>query len=205
MLYKIQILLYVIMHGQCCSKWEKMQCLNWKNYGKYSEDPRMRARAFWVLVKMSNANATQYIQQAIKDNNADLRITAIRAATELNADVISVVRALVNDPDAQVRRECALALHHNKSPEAAKLWTTLATQYDGKDRWYLEALGIGADRQWDKFFADYISAIKDPLQTDASKDIVWRARTDVAVPYLASLAADKNVVLNEQVTIFPCI
>ena len=82
-------------------------------------DPRMRARAFWVLVKMKNANAQQYIQQAIKDNNPDLRITGLRAARELNADVIGVVKQLVNDPDAQVRRECAMALHHNKSPEAA--------------------------------------------------------------------------------------
>ncbi|MFI5130814.1 MAG: PVC-type heme-binding CxxCH protein [Chitinophagales bacterium] len=170
----------------------------WQN----SEDQRMRARAFWVLVKMSNVNAGQYIQQAIRDKSADLRITAIRAATELNADVISVVRALINDPDAQVRRECALALHHNTSPEAAKLWTTLASLHDGKDRWYLEALGIGADRQWDKFFAEYISAIKDPFQSDASKDIVWRARTDVAVPYIASLAADKNVVLKNRLRYF---
>jgi putative membrane-bound dehydrogenase-like protein len=169
---------------------------------KYSEDQRMRARAFWALVKMPNANAAQYIQQAIKENNADLRITAIRAARELNADVIGVVRVLVNDPDPQVRRECALALRHNTSPEAAKLWTTLATQHDGKDRWYLEALGIGADGQWDKFFADYISTIKDPLQSDASKDIVWRARTDEAVPYIASLAADKNVILKNRLRYF---
>ena len=66
-----------------------------------------------------SANANNILQQAIKDNNPDLRITGIRAARELNADVISVVSALVNDPDAQVRRECALALHHNKSAEAA--------------------------------------------------------------------------------------
>ena len=26
-----------------------------------------------------------------------------------------------------------------------RLWAELAAQYDGHDRWYLEALGIGAD------------------------------------------------------------
>ncbi|MGZ8559165.1 MAG: PVC-type heme-binding CxxCH protein, partial [Chitinophagaceae bacterium] len=139
-----------------------------------STDPRMRARAFWVLVNLSFVDAMQYINEAIKDNNADLRITGLRAADELNKNVIGTIKQLVNDPDAQVRRECAIALHNNKSAEAADLWTTLAVQHDGKDRWYLEALGIGADKQWDKFFAAYLTKTKDPLQSAASRDIVWR-------------------------------
>ena len=44
-----------------------------------SPDPRMRARAFWVLVKMPAGNARQYIGEAIKDDNADLRITGLKS------------------------------------------------------------------------------------------------------------------------------
>jgi len=165
-------------------------------------DPRMRARAFWVLVKMKNANAAQYIQQAIKNTNADVRITGLRAARELTADVINVVKQLVNDADAQVRRECAIALHHNKSGEAPALWATLATQYDGKDRWYLEALGIGADRQWNSFFKAYVDKVKDPVQNASEKDIVWRARTDEAIPYLAQLASDNTVAVDQRLRYF---
>jgi putative membrane-bound dehydrogenase-like protein len=173
-----------------------------KLWNDANADPRMRARTFWVLVKMKNTNAQQYIQQAIKDKNPDLRITGLRAARELNADVINVVKQLVNDSDAQVRRECAIALHHNKSPEAPELWATLAMQHDGKDRWYLEALGIGADKQWDSFFKAYLAKVKDPLQSSASRDIVWRARTDEAVPYLAQLASDKNTLLHDRLRYF---
>ena len=131
-----------------------------------------------------------------------MRITGLRAARELNADVIGVVKQLVNDTDVQVRRECAIALHHNKSAEAAALWATLATQYDGKDRWYLEALGIGADRQWNSFFNAYLTKVKDPVQNTSEKDIVWRARTDEAVPYLAQLASDNNVAIDERLRYF---
>lgn len=165
-------------------------------------EPRMRARAFWVLVKSNKSNALQYIQQAIKETNPDLRIMGLRAAQQVHADMNSIIRALVNDPDPQVRRECAVLLRHNASSEAPALWTSLAMQYDGKDRWYLEALGIGADRQWDAFFTAYTSLIKDPLQTEASRDIVWRSRTDKAVPYLASLAADKRVDLKNRLRYF---
>jgi putative membrane-bound dehydrogenase-like protein len=167
-----------------------------------SADAAMRARAFWVLVKMKGANALQYIQQATKDANPGLRITALRAAREIKSDVPGVIRALMNDKDPHVRRECALALHHNKVPEAASLWVALAKQYDGKDRWYLEALGIGADGQWDDFFAAYKTAVGDPLQSEASKNIVWRARADAALPYLASLALAPQVPLNERLKYF---
>ncbi|HEX5150166.1 MAG TPA: PVC-type heme-binding CxxCH protein [Parafilimonas sp.] len=173
-----------------------------KLWNDANADPRMRARAFWVLVKMKNANAQQYIQQATKNNNPDLRITGLRAARELNADVISIVQQLVNDPDVQVKRECAIALHHNKSAEAPALWATLATEYDGKDRWYLEALGIGADKQWNPYFKAYLEKVKDPVQNASEKDIVWRARTDEAVPYLTQLASDNNVALNQRLRYF---
>ncbi len=165
-------------------------------------NPRMRARAFWVLVKMKDAGASQYISEAIKDNNPDIRITGIRAAVELQSNVTGIVAALQNDADAGVRRECALALHHSKSQQAAALWASLAAQYDGKDRWYLEALGIGADARWDAFFTAYLAKVKDPLATAASRDIVWRARTKKALPYLAALASDSSIALNNRLKYF---
>lgn len=173
-----------------------------ENLWKTSADPRMKARAFWVLVKMSGTDAQQYINEAIKDNNPDLRITGLRAAVELNKNLSGTIKQLVNDPDVQVRRECAIALHHNKSAESADLWATLAAQHDGKDRWYLEALGIGADKQWDNFFAAYLAKVKDPLQSAASRDIVWRARTDKSVPYIAALAAESKTPLNNRLRYF---
>ena len=173
-----------------------------KKVWETSANPRMRARAFWVLVKMPKSDAQTYINEAVRDSNPDLRITGLRAATQLNKNVIETVKQLVNDPDAQVRRECAIALHHNKSAEAAESWATLAMQHDGKDRWYLEALGIGADKQWDKFFAAYLDKVKDPLLSAASHDIVWRARTDKAVPYIAALASDNNTPLKNRLRYF---
>ncbi|MDB5276296.1 MAG: c-type cytochrome [Ferruginibacter sp.] len=165
------------------------------------ENQRMRARAFWLLVKMPG-EGEKYIQQAVTSANPDLRIAAIRATIEIKADIIGVVRSLVNDTSAAVRRECALALRHVKLPEADQFWAALAEKYDGKDRWYLEALGIGADRQWDGFFTAWLAKVKDPLQSEASRDIVWRARTEKAVPYIATLAADKTKPLNSRLRYF---
>ncbi len=151
---------------------------------------RMRARAFWALTKLPGGE--KYIAEAVRDKNASLRIVALRAARQLNADPMQVVGQLVNDPDPQVRRECALALHLNKKPEAATHWAALAVEHDGKDRWYLEALGIGAAGQWDRFFNAYLQKVPDPLSTAAGRDIVWRSRATAGLPYLTRLASNAH-------------
>jgi putative membrane-bound dehydrogenase-like protein len=165
-----------------------------------SADAHMRARAFWVLANMPGGN--KYIEEALKDPNPDIRITALRAARQLNADVIGSVNCLVNDPDPQVRRECALTLHHRREPQAAALWAQLAAQYHGNDRWNLEALGIGADAQWNSFFHHYIQQVRNPLQDDGGKDIVWRARCEETIPFLAQLASNENESLKSRLRYF---
>jgi putative membrane-bound dehydrogenase-like protein len=163
-------------------------------------NPRMRARAFWVLAKMPKGE--KYINEALKDNDPDLRITGLRAARQLKLDMIPLVKKLANDQDPQVRRECIIALRHNKSNEAAELWAILASQHDGIDRWYLEALGIGADRQWDSFFKAYLQKNKNPLLNPGGRDIIWRARTEMALPFLAKLASDNQQDLKSRLRYF---
>ena len=165
-----------------------------------SENPRMKARAFWALCKMFDGK--KYTEMALANANPDIRIAGIRAARQLKLDVVFYLKTLVKDANPQVRRECAIALHGNKSAEAPALWAELATQHDGKDRWYLEALGIGASENWDACFAAYLKKVADPTQTEGSRDIVWRARTDESVKFLASLATDAKTDLKDRLRYF---
>ncbi|RCR66489.1 PVC-type heme-binding CxxCH protein [Larkinella punicea] len=169
---------------------------------KTSPDPRMKARALWLLSKL-DGKGKKYIETALKESDPNLRITGLRAARELKTDIIPYVKQLVNDTDPQVRRECAIALRRNTSPEAPDLWAQLAAKHDGKDRWYLEALGIGADGQWDAYYAAWLKRSgANPVATDAGKDIVWRARTKESVPLLASLAGDSKTDLTSRLRYF---
>lgn len=164
-------------------------------------NPRMRARAFWILVKMKG-KATKYIEEGMRDPNPDIRILTLRAARQINHQVINVINVFVHDRDPQVRREAALALHHNYSDSASILWSALARQHDGKDRWYLEALGIAADKQWDRFFPLYKNSFSESLTSPAYRDVIWRARTDSAVVLLARLAADPSDDLKDRLRYF---
>lgn len=156
-----------------------------------SDNSRFKARALWLLSKL-DGKGEGYIQQGLKDDNKDIRITALRAARQIAPDITPYVKALVKDADPQVRREAILALHQSKSPEAPALWADLAGQYDGKDRWYLEALGIGADGQWDAFLAAYKQKNSNQFNSKAGRDIVWRSRTGAALPILAEAIKDQN-------------
>ncbi|GAB3730479.1 hypothetical protein GCM10028816_26860 [Spirosoma lituiforme] len=176
------------------------------NLYRTSPNPRMQARALWLLSKLEKG--PKYLETALKNNNSDLRITALRAARELKTDIIPYVKQLVNDPDPQVRRECAIALRRNQSPEAPALWAQLASQYDGKDRWYLEALGIGADANWDTYYTAWVKQMNTErndapaLANAGGRDIVWRARTKESVPMLAKLAGDPAVAIDQRLRYF---
>ncbi|MEI9919675.1 MAG: PVC-type heme-binding CxxCH protein [Bacteroidota bacterium] len=150
-----------------------------------SNVPRQRAMAFWLLIRLPNG--AEYIEQAMKDKDPNFRIMALRASRLLNKDVLSNASRLVNDSSAQVRREVAIAIRGNNSIEAADLWTKLAQQYDGRDRWYLEALGIAAEGNWDLYFSKWRASVGSAWNSPAGRDIVWRSRSRAAMPLLADL------------------
>ena len=73
---------------------------------------------------------------------------------------------------------------------APSLWADLAAQYDGKDRWYLEALGIAADKQWDAFLDAYLAKVSEPWKTPAGRDILWRSRAKQTPALLVKIIKD---------------
>jgi putative membrane-bound dehydrogenase-like protein len=154
-------------------------------------DPRHRARALWLLAKIPS-RMEHYVKLAAADSDPNIRIMAIRIICESKGSVIPVVQKLVRDSSAQVRRELALALRHQTESEAPSLWAELAMQHDGKDRWYLEALGISADGQWDAFLAAWQKQVGDKWNTPAGRDIIWRSRARQTPMLLAKIVTDPN-------------
>ncbi len=183
--YSVRYLAWTALHGMGASAEPALQKL-WN-----SDDPLYKARALWLLGKI-DGKGEQYVTAAIKNTNSDLRIVGIRLARQLKLDVTKVAKALVSDPSPQVRRECAIALRDNKSPDAPALWAELAAMHDGQDRWYLEALGIGAAGQWDAFLAAYLTKINSDLTTPAARDIIWRSRAEKTPELLAAIVKAKT-------------
>ena len=156
-----------------------------------SKNPRHRARALWLLGKIEG-RGQQYVELATADSDANIRIVGIRLARELGIDVLPVAQRLLEDESPQVRRDLSIALRHNSSKEAAKLWAKLAAQHDGKDRWYLEALGIGADKNWDEYLNAYLNETGIHPEKAAWRDVVWRSRAKTTPELLVKIVASKQ-------------
>jgi putative membrane-bound dehydrogenase-like protein len=159
-----------------------------------SDDPRLRARAMFcgaALVSKSGQQpfVAEMVKRTLKESNPDLRVLAIRLARLHGVD-LSAIAPAAKDSAPEVRRELAIALRHNKSPAAAGLWADLAMQFDGQDRWYLEALGIAADQQWDTFLDAYLTKASEPWKTPAGKGILWRSRAKQTPALLVKIIKD---------------
>lgn len=145
------------------------------------KDVRQRARALWLLGKIPG-KAPQYISLALKDSDENIRATALRLARQSDkGQLATYAQAVAADPAAAVRREAALGLRYVNTPESAAAWADLAAQYNGKDRWYLEALGIGSDLHPDACFDAWHTKYPDAANTPAGQDIVWRSRSKQAL------------------------
>jgi putative membrane-bound dehydrogenase-like protein len=115
-----------------------------------------------------------------------------------------------NDPQPpEVRREWLIGLRdfpnakktERESPKAtnAERWAKLAMQHDGKDRWYLEALGIGAGNDWDACIRAWqelkpnLSSSDEPWRHAEKRDIAWRSRSKETPALLGSLLQSSHV------------
>lgn len=154
-------------------------------------NPRLKARALWLLGKIPG-HGREYVATALSDSNPDIRITAIRLAKQLTDQPSEWIAEAADDESVAVRREVAVAIRYDESESMPNLWAKLATSYDGKDRWYLEALGIGSDVRAEECFDAYLDAVKGHWDTPAGRDIVWRVRAPKAASAMVSLIADPD-------------
>jgi len=161
-----------------------------------SDNPHHKARALWLLSKI-RLKGEKYIKMGSEHPDENIRITSIRAARQLEADIFPLIKSMVGDVSPHVRRECAIALREINSKEASKLWTDLALQHNGQDRWYLEALGIGAEGRWDSFFPEWLNSVGDDWNEESGRDIIWRSRARNTPEYLTKIINSSDVSLEE--------
>lgn len=151
-----------------------------------------RARALQALGRLTRQPA-RTIAAGLRESDPNLRITAFRIARDLDQEVLKHGKVLATDPSPAVRREVALSLRRLNSPAVPGIWAQLARKYDGSDRWYLEALGIGASNEWDACLAAYLAAINNDLAAPGAADIVWRSRAKATPALLVKLVSAKGI------------
>ncbi len=156
-----------------------------------SKTPHLRARALWVLSAMKSGRQ-RHVVAALKDEDPLMRELALKALTEdPSRDSVVVwpdgappparavawlqhVLPLAGDSSPLVRRQLLVGLRHVPTRQAETALIELALAWDGRDRFYLEALRLAlVDREPElivKLFARLLDrgatsdlAVGDPL------------------------------------------
>ncbi|MGH9160514.1 MAG: PVC-type heme-binding CxxCH protein, partial [Vicinamibacteraceae bacterium] len=157
-------------------------------------NPYHQARAVWLLAQIGEAGKNR-VAALLEHPDARLRITALRALRVVEADVLPYVRKLTPDRAPAVRREAAIALRDVPFDDCSSVLLTLADGYDGKDRWYLEALGTAMSGKEDEVYPLLLKRYgTNPLAWDERMaGLVWRLHPDAAVDALAQRAAAEDL------------
>jgi putative heme-binding domain-containing protein len=120
-------------------------------------------------------------------------------------DVLAITKPFLRDRSPQVRREVALFLRDasamtpayfvpDQKPASQAVIDAiveLSKQYDGKDRWYLAALGIAARGREDAVFAQLREVYPGTFHP-ALVALVWEFRPKTALPYLVDAVNDRT-------------
>lgn len=105
-------------------------------------NPHVAARAVWLLAQMGD-KGQQLVLELLGSSEPRTRLVACRAIRAAGGDVVKLATKMAADPSPMVRREIALSLRGIGAAQSVPLLVTIAKQFDGKDRAYLEAFGLG--------------------------------------------------------------
>jgi putative heme-binding domain-containing protein len=132
------------------------------------------------------------VREAMQDPDPQFRILGLRVRRLGGGGFAADTRALWNDPDPGVRRELAVMLREAPVDQAAEALLALAEQYDGKDRWYLEALGIGMEGKESALYSRLREAFPGDWNPVLGK-LLWRLRPPEALPFLAESVRSRSL------------
>ena len=146
-----------------------------KNVYETNSNARFRARALWLLARLADGKAA--VETALKDKDPDIRVTAVRAARQIKMDVIAVAGQMLGDDSPAVLRELCLAMRFEPHDRAIPILVKLSDKYDGTDRWYLEAIGIGATDREEQVLAAWRKDHQNK-NVQAERGIEWRLKME---------------------------
>jgi putative membrane-bound dehydrogenase-like protein len=160
------------------------------------DNPWLRARALWHLAQRGRL---RFVNGAFEDKDPNFRLLAMRALKDFQgyspADYTPEWKAALLKDNAAIRREALLLLRDVDPEKARPLIYELAKQYDGKDRFYLCAIGIAVGHH-DKARRDVV--LKDfakafPGWNETIAGLVWELRPPGVLPELEKRLVDATL------------
>lgn len=158
------------------------------------ENPFVAARGIWLLPYMGQSGKKMLDEHVLKHTDENIRLTAFRAIRRSDGVIgaLPYARVLATDDSAAVRAEAALEMRYRGFDEAGEVLVAVAKGYDGKDRSYLESLGLGAGKNTEALWVALSEEMNPGAPVEWSETfarMTWRLMPKAAIPALAERAA----------------
>ncbi|MEO8764334.1 MAG: PVC-type heme-binding CxxCH protein [Ginsengibacter sp.] len=167
------------------------------------KNPFVQARAVWLLSKLGDVGRKE-AENILENSDEKLRATAFRALRQTGPGFLVYAKKLAEDKSPFVRREVAIALRDIPFADKKEILLSLARQYDGEDRWYLEALGSAMDSDAGAWY-DELKALPAQKGLVSSRDwkkpmsdFAWRLHPANAVNDILARISDSLLPAGER-------
>jgi putative heme-binding domain-containing protein len=148
----------------------------------------IQARATWLLAKLGPKGIAE-VEKRLSHSDPQMRVVAFRALRHENHKILELAAKMATDQSPLVRREIALAMRYVPFEQSKDILLQIGDLYDGKDRYYLEAWGLGCTDKEEKIYAALQPRKKD---TAVYPGLVWRLNTVSGVNDLKGWAMAKE-------------
>jgi len=172
---------------------------------KQQENASLKARAYWQICRLlqrkdGDKGSLKDIDLESLTNDPDPRLRTVRVRIEYDLGGFRSpwhnggIRRLSFDRSAAVRREWLLSLRHTETREAQHAIHSLALEYDGKDRFYLGAIGIAVGQDAERRNAVHALLERDfPKLNEKMLDLIWELRPPSVMPSLEKWLTDAKL------------
>jgi len=168
-----------------------------KNYEaviKVLEDKNsfVAARAIWLLPYMGE-KGNALLSVMFVGTGERVQLTAFRAIRRSGGAMDPLLYAKTAEKSSMpaLRAEAAMEMRYREWNEAKDVLVSVARGWDGKDRSYLESLGLGAghniEKHW-KALSDEMEPDNPVKWSDAFARLIWRLMPEAAVAALTERA-----------------
>jgi putative membrane-bound dehydrogenase-like protein len=178
--------------------------------------PSLRARAMWHSALIAHRAGTggiitlRVIDMAARDEDPRFRCLAVRLVADLFGSPVledrrsdPLIEKFIHDPSPAVRREMLLALRALEPARARPFIYELMKQYDGKDRFYLAAVGIAVGHHDEKRRATILANFDKqfPEWNEKVANLVWELRPPTLLPLLEKRLTDASLPVEQRARI----
>ena len=145
-------------------------------------EPVLEARALWILAQIGDSQVVEKF--LANDNDEKLQVVAYRALRHADPKgTLARAKKYADSENLHLRREIAVSLRDIPFDACRSILEILIDDYDGRNRYYLEALGVACHGKEKQVYEQLVSVrFPNPAKWGwKAKNLAWRLYTRKAV------------------------